>query len=138
MYFFFLNNNRLSIYLCACDNLPSCSNILSHSSRMKCFKCFKLSFLLRIKAKMRPGVPTTMCGVTFFKVSSSFCMDKPPKKTPTLKKKEGIFQYRNSLQQMLILYTDFVRTYLYGWHIFRETFVLLANLECKFASMTHD
>lgn len=64
-------------------NSPNCSNILSHSSRMKCFKCFKLNFLLRIKAKTRPGVPTTIWGVVDLSVSSSFCIGMPPKKTPT-------------------------------------------------------
>lgn len=64
-------------------NLPSCSNILSHSSRTKCFKCFRFSFLLRMSAKIRPGVPTTMWGVPFFKVSSSFWIARPPKNTAT-------------------------------------------------------
>lgn len=66
-----------------CFNLPNCSNILSHSSKIKCFKCVRLSFLLRIRANMRPGVPTTIWGVIFFNVSSSFWMERPPKNTPT-------------------------------------------------------
>lgn len=66
-------------------HLPNCSNILSHSSRIKCFKCLRFSFLLRIKAKIRPGVPTTICGVIDFNVSSSFWIGNPPKNTPTCK-----------------------------------------------------
>ena len=35
-------------------NIPSCSNILSHSSRMKCFTFFKINFLLLMRANRRP------------------------------------------------------------------------------------
>lgn len=62
---------------------PSCSSILSHSSKIKCLMCLRLRLLLRAKARMRPGVPTTICGQFFFSTSSSFLMDRPPKNTAT-------------------------------------------------------
>lgn len=62
---------------------PSCSSILSHSSRMKCLMWRRLRLLLRERARMRPGVPTTMWGLSLFSVSSSFFIGKPPKNTAT-------------------------------------------------------
>lgn len=67
---------------------PSCSSILSHSSRMKCLICLRLRLLLRAKARMRPGVPTTIWGQFFFRTSSSFLMDRPPKNTATYGREE--------------------------------------------------
>lgn len=63
---------------------PSCSSILSHSSNTKCLMFFRLRILLSISARVRPGVPTTMCGQFFFSTSSSFFMAMPPKNTDTL------------------------------------------------------
>lgn len=80
-------------------DIPSCSNILSHSSRIKCFKCFKFNFLLRIRAKIRPGVPTTMCGFIDLSVSSSFCIGNPPKNTPTFW--ENINNTRNYINNII-------------------------------------
>lgn len=51
---------------------------------MKCFKCFRFNFFDLTRAKILPGVPTTICGQLFFNTSSSFCIGNPPKKTPTL------------------------------------------------------
>ncbi len=62
---------------------PSCSSILSHSSRTKCLTFFRLRVLFRTRARIRPGVPTTMWGQLFFRTSSSFLMDMPPKNTAT-------------------------------------------------------
>lgn len=64
--------------------LPSWSSILSHSSKMKCLRCFVLRVLSRTRAKILPGVPTTICGQLFFSVSSSFLMEIPPKNTEIL------------------------------------------------------
>lgn len=58
-------------------HLPSCSSILSHSSRMKCLMWRKLSVLLRVSARILPGVPTTIWGEFFFSSSSSFFIDSP-------------------------------------------------------------
>ncbi|KAG7216147.1 hypothetical protein INR49_028995 [Caranx melampygus] len=49
--------------------------------RTKCFTFFRLRVLFRMRARMRPGVPTTMWGQFFFKTSSSFLMARPPKNT---------------------------------------------------------
>ena len=65
-------------------NLPNCSSILSHSSRMKCLVCFRFSNLVLDNAPILPGVPTTMCGQLVLMVASSFLMLMPPKNTPTL------------------------------------------------------
>ena len=62
----------------------NCSNILSHSSSTKCFKYLRLSYLVLIRANIRPGVPTTMYGHVLLKTSSSFWIGKPPKSTDTL------------------------------------------------------
>ena len=62
---------------------PKASSILSHSSRIKCLMCLRLSVLLLARALMRPGVPTTMCGQFFLSTSSSRLMDRPPKNTAT-------------------------------------------------------
>uniref|UniRef100_A0A2M4DBD7 Putative secreted protein n=1 Tax=Anopheles darlingi TaxID=43151 RepID=A0A2M4DBD7_ANODA len=51
---------------------------------MKCFRFLRLSFLLRMRANTRPGVPTMMCGVVDFSTSSSFWIGIPPKNTATL------------------------------------------------------
>lgn len=67
-------------------HLPSCSSILSHSSRMKCLMWRKLSVLLRVSARILPGVPTTIWGEFFFSSSSSFFIDSPPKNTATCRK----------------------------------------------------
>ena len=64
--------------------IPKASSILSHSSRMKCFRCFRLRALLLAKARIRPGVPTTMCGQLVFRVCSSFLIGMPPKNTAIL------------------------------------------------------
>ena len=66
-------------------NSPSASSILSHSSRTKCLICFKLSALERIRPKMRPGVPTTMCGQFSLSVFLSLSIGIPPKKTATFR-----------------------------------------------------
>lgn len=79
--------------------LPNCSNILSHSSKMKCFKCLKFNFLLRMRAKMRPGVPTTICGTIVFNVSSSFWIGRPPKKTATFN--AGIYLEKRSYSLLI-------------------------------------
>ena len=63
--------------------LPSCSSILSHSSRTKCFRFLRESFLLLTRARIRPGVPTMMWGQLFFRTCSSLAMAIPPKNTPT-------------------------------------------------------
>jgi len=65
--------------------LPNISSILSHSSRMKCFRCLRFSLRVLTRARMRPGVPTTICGCCDFNVSSSFLMSSPPKQTATCK-----------------------------------------------------
>jgi hypothetical protein len=52
---------------------------------MKCFRFFKTSFFDLMRAKIRPGVPTTMCGQLVFNACSSLAMERPPKKTPTYK-----------------------------------------------------
>lgn len=62
---------------------PSCSSILSHSSKIKCLMCLRFRLLFRARARIRPGVPTTMCGQFFFSTSSSFLIDRPPKNTAT-------------------------------------------------------
>jgi hypothetical protein len=51
---------------------------------MKCLTYRKFNALLLAKAKIRPGVPTTICGQFFFNTSSSFFVGKPPKNTETL------------------------------------------------------
>lgn len=66
--------------------LPSCSSILSHSSNTKCFTLRRLSVLLRTNARVRPGVPTTICGQFFLSTSSSFLIESPPKKTDTCRR----------------------------------------------------
>lgn len=65
-------------------NLPSCSSILSHSSRIKCFVCFRLRDFSLVSANILPGVPTTMCGQLVFSTCWSFLMLIPPKKTAIL------------------------------------------------------
>lgn len=62
---------------------PSCSSILSHSSKIKCLICLRFRLLFRARARIRPGVPTTMCGQFFFSTSSSFLIDRPPENTAT-------------------------------------------------------
>lgn len=62
---------------------PSCSSILSHSSKIKCLMCLRFRLLFRARARIRPRVPTTMCGQFFFSTSSSFLIDRPPKNTAT-------------------------------------------------------
>merc|ERR1719323_656550 len=69
---------------CTSRRMSSCSSILSHSSRTKCFRFFSGSFFDRIRARILPGVPTTMCGQLFFKTCSSLAIARPPKNTPTL------------------------------------------------------
>ena len=48
------------------ENLPNCSSILSHSSSTKCLTFFRLRDLSRARARIRPGVPTTMWGQSVF------------------------------------------------------------------------
>ena len=75
--------------------LPSCSSILSHSSRMKCFRFFRLSFLLLTRARILPGVPTTMWGQLDLSTCSSLEIAMPPKNTPTYKWKMSVFKTVN-------------------------------------------
>ncbi len=79
--------------------IPSDSRTLSHSSIIKCLTCRKLSALLFPKAKIRPGVPTTICGQFFFKTSSSFLVGKPPKNTETLT--PGIYLQKRSYSRLI-------------------------------------
>jgi len=67
-----------------CFYIPSCSNILSHSSKIKCLMCFRFKTLSRANAKILPGVPTTIFGQLVFKTCSSFFTLRPPKNTATL------------------------------------------------------
>ena len=69
---------------CARGNLPSDSRTLSHSSMMKCFTWRRFNALLLPNARIRPGVPTTMCGQLFLRISSSCLVGRPPKNTATL------------------------------------------------------
>lgn len=62
-------------------NLPMAESILSHSSSIKCLMFFSDKVFERARARIRPGVPTTMWGQFFFNTSSSFLMFMPPKKT---------------------------------------------------------
>ena len=62
---------------------PRASSILSHSSKMKCFTCFKFSTLSFAKARILPGVPTTIWGQLVLRTCSSFFTLMPPKNTPT-------------------------------------------------------
>jgi hypothetical protein len=66
---------------------------------MKCFTCRKFNALLLAKAKIRPGVPTTICGQFFFNVSSSFLVGKPPKNTETLT--DGIYLQKRSYSRLI-------------------------------------
>lgn len=68
---------------CTSRRMSSCSSILSHSSSTKCFTFLRLRLLLRTRARIRPGVPTTTWGQFFFNTSSSFLMERPPKNTDT-------------------------------------------------------
>ena len=79
------NNVHVSFYSTTRDqSLPSCSSILSHSSKMKCLMCLVLSVLSLTRARILPGVPTTMCGQLFLRTSSSFLTLIPPKNTDIL------------------------------------------------------
>lgn len=62
-----------------CDS-PSCSNILSHSSRTNILTVDPFNALSRTNAFNRPGVPTTMCGHLdlSFKISMSCLTGVPP------------------------------------------------------------
>lgn len=91
------------------QDLPSCSNILSHSSRMKCLICLRLSDFSRASAKILPGVPTTMCGQLVFRVCWSFLMLMPPKNTETLM----LFMYLENLSYSLEIWKANSRV----WHI---------------------
>lgn len=68
---------------------PSCSSILSHSSRMKCLIWHRFRVLLHVSARIWPGVPTTMWGESFFSTSSSFFIDSPPKNTATCRQRHA-------------------------------------------------
>lgn len=46
--------------LCPGHGSPSCSSILSHSSRMKCLMFLRFRLRSRHSARIRPGVPTTI------------------------------------------------------------------------------
>ncbi len=89
-----VHNTFTNTMLSYLANLPKASSILSHSSRMKCFRCFRLSFLDLTSARILPGVPTTMCGQLFLRTASSLAIDRPPKKTPTFGKAE-VLQLRH-------------------------------------------
>lgn len=69
---------QLSDWSTVCCCLPRPSSILSHSSRMKCLVCFRLRSPLLTNAKIRPGVPTTMCGGSSFRVFLFAVMGIPP------------------------------------------------------------
>lgn len=90
---------------------PSCSSILSHSSSTKCLMFFKLRLLLWMRARVRPGVPTTMCGQFFFRTSSSFFMAMPPKNTDTL----TVGMYLEKRSYSLLIWKANSRV----WHITR-------------------
>lgn len=59
-------------------NRPSDSSILSHSSSIKCLTFFKPRSLSLVRARILPGVPTTMCGHSFLSKSLWTLMLTPP------------------------------------------------------------
>ena len=98
-------------------NSPSWSSILSHSSKMKCLRCFRSSALLRTRAAIRPGVPTTMCGQFVLSICSSFVINIPPKKTAIFTP----FIYLLKRSYSLLIWNASSRV----WHITRtETWIL--------------
>ena len=66
---------------CTSLRMSSSSSILSHSSSTKCFRFLRFSLLILTNCRIRPGVPTTMCGVFSFSVRSSCVIGRPPKNT---------------------------------------------------------
>ena len=59
---------------------PSCSSILSHSSKTKCFTFLASKNLSLVRALRRPGVATTICGHFDLsrRSSASFVTGVPP------------------------------------------------------------
>lgn len=95
IFFQWYNNSRIWFNI-----LPRAANILSHSSRTKCLIFFRLRTLEWQRARILPGVPTIMCGQFFFRTSSSFLMDIPPKKTAIF----TLFMYLLNLSYSLLIW----------------------------------
>lgn len=72
---------------------------------------FTLRVLLRMRASVRPGVPTTMWGQFFFRTSSSFLIAMPPKNTDTL----TVGMYLEKRSYSLLIWKANSRV----WHITR-------------------
>lgn len=125
-------------YTVGCIHWPSCSSILSHSSRMKCLMWRRLSVLLRVSARILPGVPTTMWGQSFFSTSSSFFIDSPPKKTATCRQNTHASHLLRDSQELCcgaamrwsVIYLD-------SWHVLGESLILLTDLKGQFSRMAH-
>ena len=100
--------NSITTELYKSQNPPSVSSILSHSSRMKCLTFFMLKFLALLRARIRPGVPTTMWGQLVFRTCSSFLMGMPPKNTAIL----TLFMYLLKRSYSLLIWKASSRV----WH----------------------
>mmetsp|Transcript_19152 Transcript_19152/g.53631 ORF Transcript_19152/g.53631 Transcript_19152/m.53631 type:complete len:205 (-) Transcript_19152:213-827(-) len=83
---------------CTSARMSSFSNTLSHSSRMKCLTVFRFRMPSLASCLMRPGVPTTIAGTSFFRDSFCCCTGMPPKKLPTLTLRSRVLKRSNSWQ----------------------------------------
>lgn len=118
---------------------PSCSSILSHSSRMKCFMWRRLSVLLRVSARILPGVPTTMWGQSFFSTSSSFFIDSPPKNTATCSQTYTYIIVCCEAVKICAVGKNQVKVfYLNSGHVLWKSLILLADLKGQLSGMAQN
>mmetsp|Transcript_13210 Transcript_13210/g.55334 ORF Transcript_13210/g.55334 Transcript_13210/m.55334 type:complete len:234 (-) Transcript_13210:983-1684(-) len=84
--------NIITCFLCGVFTKIDCTSLrmsrvsstLSHSSMMKWSRFDRSRSPLLARSRMRPGVPTTMCGQSFLSMSTCVWRGTPPKITATL------------------------------------------------------
>lgn len=77
-------------------------NTLSHSSTIKYLSLSNFSYPYESKSKIRPGVPTMICGAFILNSFLLSSIGTPPKKTPTLYGKN----FPNLLNSSFIWYAN--------------------------------